>query len=226
MIKSRIAASAALLALAGAAHAGSLSVTPAITNDYDFRGFTQTDENFAGQLGATYSFDSGFYLGAWGSNIDTGADTGLEVDYYGGFAGETESFGYDLGVVYYTYSGIPNASDANTLEVYAGISKDWLSGKISFSDDIASSGDSGFYIEGNVAYPLPQNFSLLAHVGYGGSDAFEGAFGDDSYMDYSVGVGYSFNNFDLSVKYVDTDVSGSDGRVVAMLSTTLPWASE
>lgn len=225
MIKSRIAASAALLALAGAAQAGSFSVTPTITNDYDFRGFTQTDENFAAQLGATYTFDSGFYLGAWGSNVDytpVGADDeGIEIDYYGGYAGMTESFNYDLGAVYYTYTGFGGASDANTLEFYAGISKDWLSGKLSFTDDYASSGESAFYAESNVAYPLPQNFSLVAHVGYAFGDVFS-----EEVFDYAAGVGYSFSNFNLAVKYVDTDVSGSDGRVVATLSTTLPWATE
>src|SRR5688572_8944207 len=151
MIKSRIAASAALLALAGAAHAGSFSVTPTITNDYDFRGVTQTDEGFAGQLGATYSFDSGFYVGAWGSNIDwSGNDSGLEVDYYAGYAGETESFGYDVGVVYYTYSGNPGISDLNTFEAYAGLSKDWLSGKLSISNDMLNTDEMAYYVEANV----------------------------------------------------------------------------
>src|SRR5690606_31933419 len=50
MIKSRIAAGALLLAVAGAAHAGEFSVTPTITNDYDFRGLSMTDEGPAFQL--------------------------------------------------------------------------------------------------------------------------------------------------------------------------------
>ena len=77
MIKSRIAAGAALLAVAGVAGAGSFSVTPTIASDYDWRGFSQTDPDQDGdvafQLGGTYSFDNGFYVGAWGSNVDFGA---------------------------------------------------------------------------------------------------------------------------------------------------------
>jgi len=216
MFKSRIAAGAALLAVAGGAAAGSFTVTPTITNDYDFRGFTQTQEDPAVQLGATYAFDNGFYLGAWGSNVDYGpGDPNLEIDYYGGYAGSTESLGYDVGLIYYTYNG---ASDSNTLEAYASVTKDWLNGKLSFTNDAASSDDSAFYAEGNVAYPLPQNFSLLAHVGYGFGDYF-----DEEVLDYSAGVGYSYSKFNLAVKYVDTDVSGQDGRVVATLSTTFPW---
>lgn len=221
MIKSRIAAGAALLAVAGAVHAGEFSVTPTITNDYDFRGVSQTDEEPAFQLGATYGFDSGFYLGAWGSNIDpSGSNSGLEVDYFGGYAGSTDAFGYDVGVIYYTYSGIPGAKDANTLEVYAGLSKDWLSGKLSFAEDAASTGESAFYLEGNAAFPLQNNFSLIAHVGYGFGDAYF-----DEVFDYAAGVGYSYKNFDFAVKGVDTDLPGEDLRLVATVSTTLPWSN-
>jgi len=221
MIKSRIAAGALLLAVAGAAHAGEFSVTPTITNDYDFRGLSMTDEGPAFQLGANYAFDSGFYVGAWGSNIDpTGNNSGLEVDYFGGYAGSTDSFGYDLGVIYYTYSGIPGGSDANTLEAFAGISKDWLSGKLSFSDDYRGSDESAFYLEGNAAFPLQNNFSLLAHVGYGFGDVYA-----DEVFDYSAGVGYAYKNFNFAVKGVDTDLPGEDIRLVATVSTTLPWAN-
>jgi len=222
MIKSRIAAGAALLAVAaGAAHAGEFSVTPTITNDYDFRGFSMTDEDPAFQLGASYGFDNGIYLGAWGSNIDpSGSNSGVEIDYFAGYAGSTEAFGYDVGVVYYTYTGIPGGSDANTLEVFAGLSKDWLSGKLSFSDDYRGSDESAFYFEGNAAYPLPNNFSLIAHAGYGFGDAYA-----DEVLDYALGVGYSYKNFNFTVKGVDTDVSGEDVRLVATVSTTLPWSN-
>lgn len=221
MNKTQIAASAALLALAGAAHAGTLSVTPTLTNDYDFRGVTQTDENFAAQLGATYAFDSGFYVGAWGSNVDYD-DKGIEVDYFAGYAGSTDSFGYDVGANFYTYSGFDNASDANTLEFYAGISKNWLSAKIWYTDDYASTKEGAFYLESNASYPLAgvEGLSIIGHVGYAFGDLY-----DEEVLDYAAGVGYSYKNFNLAVKYVDTDISGQDGRVVASISTTLPWAN-
>lgn len=223
MIKSRIAAGAALLAVAGAASAGEFSVTPTITNDYDFRGFTQTDEDPAFQLGANYAFDNGFYVGAWGSNVGAD-DEGIEVDYFAGYAGSNDSFAYDVGAIYYTYNGFDGDSDLNTLEVYAGMSKDWLSAKLWFAEDAASSGDSSFYLEGNATYPLAgvEGLALLAHVGYGFGDAYKNAYGDEV-IDYSAGLGYTYSNFNLSVKYVDNDAPDQDGRVVAALSTTLPW---
>lgn len=221
MIKSRIAAGAALLAIAGAAHAGSFSVTPAIVSDYDFRGETQSDEDPAFQLGASYNFDSGFYVGAWGSTVKfPNPSDDIELDFFAGYAGETESFGYDVGANYYTY---PGWSDRNTVELYAGISKDWLSAKLWYSPDYASSDEDGFYLEANAAYPIAQveGLSLLAHVGRSFGDASESFV---KTLDYSVGVGYSIANIDFAVKYVDTNKSAWDAdRVVATISTTLPW---
>ncbi len=224
MIKSRIAVAGALLAVAGAANAG-FTVTPTITSDYDFRGLTQTDEDPAFQLGTTYSFDNGFYVGAWGSNIDFGpGDPNIEVDLFAGYAGgdAEESFAYDLGAIYYTYV---DAGSANTLELYAGISKSYFSGKLWIAPEVGESNDSAIYTEANVAYPLPADFQLLGHVGYSFGDFWEN--GDSEYIDYSIGVGKNFGNVNVNVKWVDTDIDGADtDRVIATVSTTLPWASE
>jgi uncharacterized protein (TIGR02001 family) len=227
MIKSRIAAGAALLAVAGVAGAGSFSVTPTIASDYDWRGFSQTDPEQDGdvafQLGGTYSFDNGFYVGAWGSNVDFGASKpDFEIDAFAGYAGSTQSFGYDVGVNFYNY---PGESDLNFVEAYAGITKDWFGAKLwvspKFAGDLGD--DPGYYVEANATYPLPQGFSLLAHAGYSFGDGVENAYGD-TYLDYSIGAGYSFSNLNLAVKYVDHDISGLDrGAVVASISTTFPW---
>jgi uncharacterized protein (TIGR02001 family) len=224
MIKSRIAAAAALLAVAGAASAGTFSVTPTIASDYDFRGLTQTDKDPAFQLGGTYTLDSGFYVGAWGSNVDFGpGDPNVEIDYYAGFAGgdATDGIGYDIGAIYYSY---PGAGAANSLEVYAGITKGIFGAKLWFSDDLASSDNEGFYAEGNINYPLASGFSLLAHVGYSFGDAWK----PNEYVDYAAGVGYTINNFALAAKYVNSNDLPGAGRdaVIFSVSTTLPWSAE
>jgi uncharacterized protein (TIGR02001 family) len=226
MIKSRLFAASALLAVAGAAHA-EFTVTPAITNDYDFRGLTQTDEDFAFQLDARYAAENGFYVGAWGSNVKyfdvlgDKLDTDVEVDLYAGFAGgdAEESFGYDVGAIVYAYPGSDDAKEV--VELYAGISKGWFSSKLWFSPD--NYDDTSFYLEGNGTFPLPQDFAIVAHVGYSFGDYWK----PGEYMDYSIGVTKNVGNFAVSVKWVDTDIDGANtDRVVAMISTTLPWASK
>jgi len=224
MIKSRIALAGALLAAAGAANAAGFTVTPTITTDYDFRGLTQTDEDPAFQLGATYTFENGFYLGAWGSNVDfPGADADIELDAYAGFAGgdAAESFAYDVGAVLYAYPGSDDFEEV--IELYAGITKGMFNGKVWFSPD--NYDDTSFYTEGNVTVPLPKNFSIVGHVGYSFGDYWKNGSGE--YLDYSVGVNYTISNITLNAKYVDTDIDGADtDRFIFTVSTTLPWASE
>src|SRR5690606_5479046 len=118
MSKSRIAAAAALLAVAGAANA-EMTVDAALVSDYDWRGISQSGNDGAFQLGGTYSFDSGLYLGLWGSTLGNASQSEIEVT--AGFAGEfsNSGVGYDLGATYNTYT---DDSDANFVELYAGLS--------------------------------------------------------------------------------------------------------
>ncbi|WP_157994364.1 TorF family putative porin [Peristeroidobacter agariperforans] len=230
----RILAALGLLGAATVANAG-VSSTWTLTNDYDFRGNSQSAKDPAVQGSVDYAADSGWYLGAWGSNVDFGAaDVDLEVDLYTGFAGESEGgLGYDVGVVYYAY---PDESDFNYFEAYGSVSKDWFKGKLWFSNDFggdSTPGDTeGFYLEANGTFPLPQNFSVLAHVGYSWGDYWD-AIGDET-IDYSLGVGYTINQFNLALKYVDTDtdavvrddVFNNEGRVIFTIATTFPWSAD
>lgn len=224
MIKSRIAMAGALLATAGSAYAD-FTVAPTLVSDYDFRGVTQTLEDPALQLGLNYAHDSGFYAGVWGSNVDFGpGKPDVEFDFYTGFSGgdAAETFGYDVGIIYYAY---PKAGVLDTVELYAGLSKGWFAGKLWYSPNIASSSSSGWYVEGNATIPLPQNFSLLGHVGYTFGDAsWSGPLKD---TDYALGVGYALGNFNLAAKWVDgSGALKSRNQFIFSVTTTLPWASE
>jgi uncharacterized protein (TIGR02001 family) len=231
MSKSRVYLAGVLLAASvGVAQAGEFSVTPAVVSDYDFRGTTQTDEDPAFQLGLSYTADSGFYVGAWGSNVDFGpGDPDIELDVFAGYAwGDSEtSFGYDVGVNFYTY---PSASEGNFAEVYFALSRGPFTGKLWYTWDFLGLGEDAFYLEGNLSFPLPAEFSLDLHAGYSFGAAWDDNIldlnGGDGYVDFSVGVSRSFGNFDVSLKYTDgSDWDGYDGRVVLGVSTTLPWAN-
>ena len=237
-----------LLGVAGATQAG-VSSTWTATNDYDFRGNTQSSKDPAIQASLDYAHESGWYVGAWGSNIDFGItevpgglkDPGLEVDLYTGFTKSLESgVTWDAGIVYYGY---PDESDFDYFEIYGSIAKDWFKAKLWYSpkfagnaaEDLAQSlvGDdnvSAWYVEANGTWALPSNFSIIAHLGYSTGDYWDNAFGDDQ-MDYAVGVGYTAGKFNLALKYVDTDgdvkVTGdafnNEGRAILTVATTFPW---
>jgi uncharacterized protein (TIGR02001 family) len=232
----RILAAFGLLGAATAANAG-VSSTWTLTNDYDFRGNTQSAKDPAIQGSIDFAADNGWYIGAWGSNVDfgPGVDVDLEIDAYTGFAGTSEGgLGYDVGIVYYGY---PDEGDFDYIEGYGSISKDWFKGKLWYSPDFggdSTSGDtSAFYAEVNGTFPLPQNFSVLAHVGYSWGDYWDDVFGDKQ-TDYSIGVGYTISHFNLALKYVDTDSDtvvtsdafNNEGRVIFTFATTFPWSKE
>jgi len=221
----RIAAIAGVLATAGAAHAGNYTLSPLIATDYDFRGVSRTDPvdqdgKPAFQLGATYDFDTGFYAGAWGSNVDNSFGTldgdNFEIDLYGGYTwGDARSsFAYDAGLNFYTYPGL---SSWNTVEAYVGVSRETYSAKLWYSPDVASTSDSGFYAELNANFPMGGiGAALLLHAG----TAFGQAYGEP--WDFSVGTGYTAGKMNFVIKYVDGTKS-IHGRLIGSIGTTLPW---
>lgn len=224
MIKSRVVMAGALLAVAGAASA-EVSVTPAIVSDYDFRGISQTAEDPGFQLGLNWAQESGFYAGAWASNVDFGGSKpDIEVDVFAGFSGgdSEASVGYDVGIMTYNY---PGAASANYTEIYAGISKSYFSGKVWFAPNV--SGTTAWYTEVNGKFPLPYELAATAHAGYSYGNYWD----NTEYFDWSVGVERSFGPIDAYVKYVDgSDLPdggfktfSTDAKVVVGISTTLPW---
>lgn len=204
---------AAMVAAAGAASAqGELSANIGVTNDYVWRGVSQTDNGFAVQGGLDYT-NGGFYIGTWASNVDFGSDADIEVDLYGGFTGTlSDTVSFDIGVIGYIY---PGEDDLNFLELKAGLG---------FAFDALELGTTVYYdpdnkntyLEGTASYAFTEKFSGLASVGNYSFDA-----GGD-YTDWSIGAAYSFDLFDLTVKYTDTDITGAgdiaDENFVVMIS--------
>lgn len=227
----RILAALGLVTAASAASAG-VSSTWTLASDYDYRGITQTDEDPALQGSIDYAHDSGWYIGAWASNVDfPGYDGSIELDLYTGFSGTTESgLGWDAGLVWYTY---PDSKESDTEgeildfpEIYASLSVGPFKGKVWYSNDFGGTDESSFYLDANGTFPLPANFSILTHVGYSDGDAIDVLYGD-SYVDYSAGVGYTAGNFSLALKYVGQDLDNSlelDDRVIFTIATTFPWS--
>ena len=230
-----------MLAAAGVGQAG-VSATVTATSDYDFRGITQSAKGPALQASVDYAHDSGFYAGAWASNIDFGpGDPNLELDLYAGFAKSVEGgIGWDVGLVYYTY---PSVSDDNFFEAYGSISYEWFKGKLWYSPDFGGDATVGntpaWYLDGLATIALPQGYALPIHAGYSGGDYWD----SNKYFDWSIGVTKSFGHFNLALKYIDGsdlvdlddldpgnvsgidhDIFSTDNKIVFSVSTTFPWS--
>ena len=162
-----------------------LAYSAGVVTDYRFRGISQTAFKPALQLSADFVHKSGFYLGAFGSNVNwikdfNGATKGsYEVDLYGGFKGNiTPDLGFDLGVITYQYpgnnsgkAGTPGGlfySNASTTEIYGGLSYNVFTFKYSrsagnFLGNLNSSGSQ--YYDFSANFDLGNGFTLTPHIG-------------------------------------------------------------
>jgi uncharacterized protein (TIGR02001 family) len=217
------AAALALLASAGTASAQSaeVSVNAAVTSDYMYRGFSQTNEDPAFQAGVDVTIGS-FYAGAWASQVDFGDNTDAEIDLYGGFRGETKGYAWDVGVITYLYAP-GNNSDYDFVELKAAVSRAvgpvTAGAAVYFSPDFYGADDEATYLEGNASYAVVENFTVSGALGKQWLSV-----GDD-YTTWNLGGTYAFPGTPLSldVRYHDTDVDNvalADGRVNATLKVT------
>lgn len=217
-----------LLALSSAAQA-ELTGNVALTSDYDFRGISQTTKDPALQGGVDYiDHTRGWYVGAWGSNVDFKDGTDLQLNTYTGFIGKTDiGVGWNAGIVYRAY----DESRHNYPEIYAAFDYSYFTAKVSYAHNYLGSYVPGnthaVYVSADADVPVPvPNLSVLGHVGHTTAD---NDFKD--YTDFFVGVKYKVDKFDLSLRYVDTDLSphrtsdllNDEGRFVFAVSTKLPW---
>lgn len=218
-----------------------------ITTDYKFRGISQTNAGPAFQGGFDAAFSNGFYVGNWNSNISNlaGPSSGLEMDFYGGYAGSlANGIGYDVGALYYFYEGVPvaaNGPETDTLELYGKVSYANAYAKLSYavSDDYfatttldGSNKLSGStYLDLGYTLPLSDSLSLTAHYGlttYDKDIVQVGAERFDSYSDYSLAATYAISpKYSVTAAYIAVDDDGekifnneqiTDGSLVVTFS--------
>ncbi len=213
------------------------SASVALTTDYVWRGVSQSNNDPAIQGQFDLLHESGFYIGAWASNIEfaNGSETSLELDAWAGFSQNTDFGGllptaitYDLGWLHYEF---PASSKANINEFYFGlgvspIENMNLSAYYYYDLQIQNAIANG-YFDLATDYTLPSwagGVTLLARAGY-----YDRSNGSDDYWDWKLGVAKDIAGFNFEVAYMDTDGSGdgnlSDGRVVATISRELGGSS-
>ena len=160
----------------------------ALTNDYIWRGMTQTDEGVAYSGGVDVSGDNGAYAGIWGSKVDFGPDddADMEIDAYFGYTDESaRGISFDVGYISYNY---PGEADLDFEEIYVGLGYKWVGLTISEGIDKAPSnvewsvsfGDSGVGVTYGdydgvgkytlVSYDFPQQIANRVSIGIGLSD--------------------------------------------------------
>jgi len=161
-----------LLGMAATAQAESsikgLTANASVTTNYVFRGQTQTDDGPAIQGGIDYAHPSGFYAGAWGSNVDfPGLGSGLEYDLYAGFKfAVAQDFKMNVGYITYNYTDSTVDNVVGTNEVFLGGEyKDFAA--YYYNGNGSGNNDYQYFdLRYSLNNLLPQDIKLTLHYGH------------------------------------------------------------
>ncbi|MCP5285087.1 MAG: hypothetical protein H6933_09320 [Burkholderiaceae bacterium] len=222
-------AAAAAAVVAPSLAMAEVSANVAVTTKYKFRGQDQSDASKAALPAIQGGFDwseGGFYLGNWNSSIGW-ADTGTEMDFYGGYSGEAAGMSYDVGVLHYYYPG--TTLGINTTELYGSLGWGPLTAKYSRTVSGKYFGFEGAagYLELNAEMEVASGLTFVGHVGMTSFSSDAKAQGAVNYTDYKLGLGYDLGSgFSVEGAYIGATKKAdwgdaNKGRVVFTLSKSL-----
>ncbi len=179
------------------------------TNNYMYRGLTQTDDKPALQGGFDYSHASGVYAGTWASNIswlDASGKSSMEWDVYGGYKFNAGPVAFDVGVLQYVYPGakVDGVTSADTTELYGAAT--WMGLTAKYSHAVTNlfgveDSEGSYYPELNYSAELGSGFTASAHIGRQHIEK------GTSYNDWKLGVSKEILGLTVGAYYVDTDIS-------------------
>lgn len=184
-------------------HASDLVADIGITSNYVARGITQTNDKPAMQAGLDYVHESGAYIGAWSSEVDSG----VEVDVYAGYLKIYDTLGYDIGYMTYNYSDAAFSDDAREFYI-GGI---YLIFSVYYSSG-ESAGLNYEYHDFNVEYEFKDLFKIKIHYGTIHADIIGQAYYDSSFK-----LSRSINGYDFSLTYTAEEFT-SDNKLFVTFS--------
>ena len=184
-----------------------------LVSDYVFRGFSQTREKPAVQLGVELDHPSGVFAGLWASNVEFPRAgpiedrRDVELDLYVGYGRSLGgTWAASASVSRYEYPGGGDEIDWDYTEFGVALHRENAALAASYSDSAFGSGAEGLAIELSDRWMLPKGVELTAGVGF--SD-LEAVFLED-YVYWNLGVSRPFKRVEPTLEYFDTDPRGED----------------
>lgn len=201
-------------------------------SDYVSRGISQNFRKLSVQGEFKYTHRSGFYIRSVGYNVDGTSNflnnTCLELDLYLGYKHELfqPSFTYDFGILYYYYPGgqahVPANTSYDTVEYYLSFVYKGFELKLSqtVTDFFANNSSNppmnwnkdrpvrpnghsfgSPYLEANFEWPFYEKWKANFHLAYQGVINYPQL----SYIDWFASLTRTFDWFDISLTYVQTN---------------------
>jgi uncharacterized protein (TIGR02001 family) len=170
-----------------------------IASRYIWRGMEQNDNKAPALQGGIDLTYQGYYLSFWGSNVDFDGQT-MELDIFGGYAGEYSGIGYNVGYIIYLTNDIPDEYEDISKEFYLGLSKEFgnysVGGTFSYNPDgVNEDGDDGVY---NIQ--LDASAKTLYDVTVSGSFGISDGTSTDDYY-FATGVSKTIGKYDIGLTY-------------------------
>jgi uncharacterized protein (TIGR02001 family) len=208
---------------------GAISGTVAFTNDYVFRGISQTSSDPSIQGSIEYALETGFhdtsvYAGLWGSNVKF-TDASLEFDISAGVRGKARGFTYDAGAIFYRYPGAANSLNYDYGEAALRLGYDFgiaaIAAGVYYSPNYFADSGNATYYQAGFDVPLPFAITLGTRIGRQVIDRND-RFGSPDYTDWNIGLSREFLTLVWDFRYFDTnlnraecaDTSNCEGRFV------------
>ncbi len=172
-----------------------------VATDYRNRGLSQTDGAPALQAGVDYEHSSGWFTGAFASNVEYAApydERDVEVDIYAGYDWELDDWALTATLTRYVYDGAQNEYS----ELAAGVRfRDRVYFTTSRTSGYVPGGLEMSNHELTLMWPLDRGLEFAATAGRA---RIEGV-ASSAYSHWNVGLSKLFSRVSLDVRFYDND---------------------
>lgn len=184
----------------------------ALTSDYVYRGISQSDEDFAVQLGVDYQHASGLFAGVWGSTVEFPFEStranprDVEMNIYLGYVRELGRRWQ--GAVSLLRRFYPDSSvNYDYFEVTGSVSyRDLLDFEVDYTDSWNGHDWSATDATLTAHFPLPFGLELEGTGGWFTAQEVV----PDGYAYWNIGVSRAFDHVAIDFRYHDTDREAVD----------------
>ena len=192
----RVALALALTSVSTSALAVDWSANIGFESQYFYRGIFQSKSSAQGGIDMEAG---GFYLGAWGADVDDG----VEIDGYGGYNFEIGDFTLGAGGTIYTYTG-----DFDDTYKEINLTAGWKF--LTFDAAIGTYDNFGGPTQDYQFYSLTAEYAGFYGVIGTFADDFEGSYLEGGYGNTLTVSDMDLFDYTFKVIYSDEDLAGSD----------------
>ena len=194
-----------------------------LTNDYRFRGISQTDRGPAIQGEFALESKWGFYTKIWGSNVNL-ADVKdkiatLEMNYIVGCERMIKDISVDFSFVRYSY---PKNTGINYNEFLFSIGYKIITFGLAYSNKVFDTKDRGLYLYADFETSVPGSdcwpfvFKDLTFSAHGGHYNFSGSLSKKDYFDFGIYIKKDLSDhFSIKLGGVFTNRKFTDDKLDA-----------